>query len=135
MSEIFDIERDEDSKYIYINPKKGHDTTLIFLHGVTGSAEGYFEMFLNPKMTSETTRIVLPTASVKPVTLYNGDQVTSWLDMFTLYKKRDSLEEILSDFNQDDCMASALLILNLVDLEKQKFPDQNESRIFIAGFS
>ena len=32
-------------------------------------------------------------------------------------------------------MASALLVLNLVDLEKQKFEDQNESRIYIAGFS
>ena len=134
LNETYEIQKDEASKYVYLHPKKGHDTTLIFLHGVQNCAENQIDMFLNNGIVPETCRVVLPNAPMAKVTMY-GEVCTSWLDMYALGVDRNRKEEVEADFNQEDAMASALLVLNLVDLEKQKFEDQNISRIYLAGFS
>lgn len=45
------------------------------------------------------------------------------------------MEEIWAKYNQNDVMASAELLLQLVKEEALKLPDQDVSRVFIGGFS
>ena len=51
-----------------------HDYTVIFLHGLGDSAKGYKKIFKENKWRlPKYSRIVLPTAKTKPVTVKNGE--------------------------------------------------------------
>ena len=57
---------------IYITPKDGnHTETLIFMHGLGDTAEGWFDVFVDPRKSFclPTTKVVLLTAPVAPVTI------------------------------------------------------------------
>jgi len=59
----WDITRDSDSKWIYMNPKNGkHEQTVIFLHGYSGSSEDFYEGFAGYLEAPTNTRIILPQA-------------------------------------------------------------------------
>ena len=69
---------------LILNPKV-HQRTLIWLHGLGDSAEGFLPLFQMNKLF-ENCRIVLLTAPVRPVTLNSGTEMNSWHDISSLEK-------------------------------------------------
>lgn len=70
---------------MYLTPNK-HESTLIWLHGLGDTADGFLPIFLDPTIdpTPFTTKVVLPTASTKPVTINNHMSMPSWYDIYSL---------------------------------------------------
>ena len=65
-----------------VDPKGKHTSTLIFLHGLGDTGQGWSESLRG--MQAESVRIVCPTASTQPVTLNGGFPMPSWFDIFGL---------------------------------------------------
>lgn len=86
--------RDED---IILTPKNGHERTLIWLHGLGDSAEGFYDLFDSPQdPTPEKTKIVLLTAPLRQVTINGGYVMTSWYDIKSLDKNTMKEEDLYS---------------------------------------
>ena len=86
-SDPFTTETDHSNGYIYLTPKESHETTLIFLHGLGDSAEGFSDLWggwSQHKLTPRTCRIVLPTAPKAAVSCNNGYKMNSWFDIYKL---------------------------------------------------
>jgi phospholipase/carboxylesterase len=78
----FDFKVERKSQDIYLIPKKSHTETIIWLHGLGDTAEGFLDVFdseMNP--LRETTKVVLLTAPVSPVTINFGMSMPSWYDI------------------------------------------------------
>ncbi len=78
-------------EHIVLTPDgKAHTHTLIWLHGLGDSAQGFVGLFLTPQVTpvSSTTKVVLPTAPTRPVSLNGGAPCTSWYDIKSLERNR-----------------------------------------------
>ena len=74
--------------YIYIEPKSQHTHTLIFLHGLGDSAEGFEPVFEEGgPLYFPNLKVVLPTAPKRGVTLNNGYHMNSWFDIFASDEK------------------------------------------------
>ena len=73
----------DESGTIYLDPLKenGHQYTLIFLHGLGDTSQGFLDVFCLEYVAAPTCRIVLPTAPRKPVSLNDGYVMNSWFDM------------------------------------------------------
>ncbi len=68
---------------IIIQPKSEHTHTLIFLHGLGDSAEGFKSVFEEGgPLNFPNLKVVLPTAPKKPVSMNNGYTMNSWFDIF-----------------------------------------------------
>ncbi len=77
--------------YIYIQPKSEHTHTLIFLHGLGDSAEGFEPVFeAGGPLNFPNLKVVLPTAPKKPVSMNNGYAMNSWFDIF---KSDDNIDQ------------------------------------------
>lgn len=62
-------------------PKAQHTHTLIFLHGLGDSAEGYLDFFTEKSSpTPASMKVVLLTAPTRPVTINMGMKMPSWFD-------------------------------------------------------
>ena len=135
----FETVRDDDKRRIEINPEGFHETTLIFLHGLGDSCEGFYDYFAEwskYKLTPPSCRIVLPTAPRKPVSCNRGYVMNSWFDIYPEGPKpAETLAEIRAEHNQDDLIESAKFLLELVEEERKKFKDGDIGRIYIGGFS
>lgn len=66
---------------VEIVPKGEHTATLVWLHGLGDSAYGFTEYFCQPQLRFPTLKIVLPTASLMPVTVNGGMVMNSWYDV------------------------------------------------------
>ena len=78
---------DSATNYVTFLPKqKEHKHTLIWLHGLGDSADGFKGIFGHPAktMVPPTCKVVLPTAPIRPVTINNGMEMTSWYDIMDL---------------------------------------------------
>lgn len=81
-------------KDIILNPKV-HKRTLIWLHGLGDSAEGFLSLFqMNPLL--DDCKVVLLTAPSRPVTLNYGMVMNSWYDIASLGKREMNPEVIES---------------------------------------
>ena len=77
--------------HIYIQPKSEHTHTLIFLHGLGDSAEGFEPVFEEGgPLNFPNLKVVLPTAPKKPVSMNNGYAMNSWFDIF---KSDDNIDQ------------------------------------------
>lgn len=72
-TEHYIIERCQNEDII-LHPKSYHKRTIIFLHGLGDTAEGYLDMFTDPKLcpVCPNTKVVLPTAKLRKVTVNMG---------------------------------------------------------------
>lgn len=62
-----------------LNPSASHNCTVILLHGLGDSASGWspvVDQIFAPALPS--TRFILPSAPVQPVTLCGGETLPSW---------------------------------------------------------
>ena len=71
----------EETQRIDIVPKTAHTATLVWLHGLGDSCEGFFPYFSDPKLIFPSLKIVLPTAPSMPVTVNHCHTMNSWYDV------------------------------------------------------
>ncbi|OEH75236.1 putative phospholipase/carboxylesterase [Cyclospora cayetanensis] len=105
----------------------GATGTLIFMHGLGDTAEGWYELLqlLESAQVHEKTRLILPTAPIRPVTLNMGMRMTAWSDIRGL--SADSSED------KEGLLASKARLDAII--EKEVKNGINPSRIVIGGFS
>jgi len=127
------VTRDEVSKFktITLEPKSGlnHTSTLIFFHGLGGSAEEQLKYFANQpenRITPLNMKIVLPTAPKKKLAFCK----VPFIDK----KKTVTEANILSRIDQTDLEFSADYMLSLIEKEAELLKGETK-KIFIGGFS
>lgn len=122
-----------------LEPKAGASSLLVLLHGLGDTAGGWIDTaagFLGPKLPG--TRIVLPTAPTRPITMNGGFPMPGWYDIESLAKSRE-LERCRGI---EDSMAEILQIVNehthsTTDGEAASGSTTTvpRSRVVLAGFS
>ncbi|XP_053394417.1 acyl-protein thioesterase 1-like [Mercenaria mercenaria] len=70
------------SKPYVVAAQARHTATLIFLHGLGDTGEGWSQIFRQLKLKN--IKCICPTAPVIPVTLNGGMQMPSWYDILSL---------------------------------------------------
>ena len=120
---------------IYLTPKDGkHTETLIFMHGLGDSAAGWFDIFMESSMNIvlPTTKVVLLTAPIAPVTANNGYQMPSWYDIKQFGNKDiDGFEKTIG---KDEVKENAERIQRVLDKEIELLKGESKS-VIIGGFS
>ena len=133
-SETYTVQ-DDGNRGILLLPKGDHLYTLIFLHGLGDSAEGFVDVFAENDVVPATCKVVLPTAPRKPVSCNNGYVMNSWFDIYNLSGTPESLEEIRKEYSQDDLKESIAYLTELVRKEADLIEGKDTKRVFIGGFS
>ena len=126
----FKISRDGED--IHFIPKASHTETLIWLHGLGDSAEGFFPVFsseMNPCYA--TTKIVLLTAPMRPVTVNFGMKCHSWYDIRELKFDEASFNK---NINMDEVQESIDRVNKVIENEAKLF-NGDYKRIAVGGFS
>lgn len=101
-------------------PTQSHTATLVWMHGLGDSADGFLPCFSDPEFVYPSLKIVLPTASRMPVTINHGDVMNSWYDIPSCW-----------DTNiHPTALQSADRICAILSEEAQ-----STSRLFLGGFS
>ena len=77
---------DRVTNYLTCNPKGEHKYSLIWLHGLGDSAQGFISIFAEREhsFVPSTCKVILPTAPIRAVTLNQGMKMNSWYDITTL---------------------------------------------------
>ena len=73
------------SRAAIIPPRGAHHSTVIFLHGLGDSSNGFKGVFVGFSLPH--TRVVLPNAPTQKVTVNGGMRMQSWYDIYTLDKR------------------------------------------------
>ncbi|PIO77141.1 acyl-protein thioesterase 1 family protein [Teladorsagia circumcincta] len=68
---------------VIINPKKNHTSTVIFLHGLGDSGDGWADVFAN-EIRNDNTKYIHPSSASRPVTLNMGLSIPAWFDLYGL---------------------------------------------------
>ncbi|XP_023326317.1 acyl-protein thioesterase 1 [Eurytemora carolleeae] len=104
------------------NEKNEKDETfsLIFLHGVGGTGEGWVDLL--QRISPEKTKLIYPTAPVGAVTIYGDQYMPSWFNMI------DS-----KTINVFELKESAIFVHSIVEKEIKK--GRRPENIIIGGFS
>ena len=112
--------------YVEVNPSSEHKATVIWLHGLGDSGNGFAPIVPELRLPDDLgIRFVFPHAPIRPVTINNGMPMRAWYDIKTL------------DFNSradiDGVQASATQVEALIADEMAKgIPAE---KIVLAGFS
>ncbi|CAD8109348.1 unnamed protein product [Paramecium primaurelia] len=121
-------------KHIYIQPKKEHKYTFIWMHGLEDVPDSFLAGFNNPELNpfdNQTTKVILLCAPVRPLTKNKGEMMTSWYDiMIPNWKQFWGIKSDKELWGVDQAIESRNFIWNLIDQEP--IPKKN---IFIGGFS
>lgn len=112
--------------YVEVNPDVKAKATVIWLHGLGDSGNGFAPIVPDLKLPSELgIRFVFPHAPTRPVTINNGMLMRAWYDITSL------------DFNHradsQGVKESSAFVANLIEQEiAQGIP---ANKIVLAGFS
>ena len=68
-------------KVIEIKPERDHKLTIIFLHGLGDTGEGW-KSALEGELSVDGVKYILPTAQCMPVTINLGMRMTAWYDIY-----------------------------------------------------
>ncbi|CAJ1338518.1 unnamed protein product [Effrenium voratum] len=103
-----------------------HDATVIWLHGLGDTGEGWADVGPQLQQRLPSVRFLFPTAAEQPVTVNGGMWMPSWFDINSLNPNNFQL-------NPPGLKQSARYVLALVEEEVKKGvpPD----RVVLAGFS
>ena len=71
---------------LIIDPKEEHLQSLVFLHGLGDSAQGWELYMTDWAEVMPNMRFVLPSAAKRPVTKFAGDECTAWYDLEVLLR-------------------------------------------------
>ena len=124
------IEIKEVNKNIIITPKDNiYSNVIIFLHGLGDNPKSYVELFSNEKMLFfPKTKILLLSAPLIPINLYNGEMYSAWFDV--IKNKSDDN----SNYKFEDVEKNSINIIKIILAEGKKLKG-NFNNIFIGGFS
>ncbi|KRX06786.1 hypothetical protein PPERSA_11431 [Pseudocohnilembus persalinus] len=129
----YQIVADKQEQKITFHPLKEHKNTLIWLHGLGDSADGFAPIFASPQnFTSENTKIILPTAPTRKVTINGGYPCTAWYDIVSLERNENQSDENL--YNQEQVNESVQYVSDIIDNELSILNGKNKN-IYIGGFS
>ena len=121
-----------DGKDIHLTPKSNHSETLIWLHGLGDSAEG-FEPVFNSRMNPclPTTKIVLLTAPIRKVTINGGMSCTSWYDIIAFRFEAENIDKAVSMKEVNESIERVHQVIE----QEVKLLNGDYSKIAIGGFS
>lgn len=117
---------DQSLPYVEVNPSNKAKATVIWLHGLGDSGNGFAPIVPELKLPAELAiRFVFPHAPTRPVTINNGMSMRAWYDITSL------------DFNNradsQGVKESSVLVADLIEKEiAQGIP---ANKIVLAGFS
>eukprot|EP00347_Sterkiella_histriomuscorum_P018729 403344400 len=113
---------------IYLQPVAEHKYTMIWMHGLGDSANGFLDFFYssNSIVPNQNTKVVLLNAPSQAVTCNGGMKMNSWYDIMSLGKD--------IRFDETQVQKSTKRVLSVIS---QEVADLNNdySKIFIGGFS
>jgi len=110
-----------------------HTDTLIFLHGLGDTARGWVDLFISGQSPCpNSTKVVLLTAPIAPVTANNGYQMPSWYDI-KQFGGRD-IEGFEKTIGKDEVKENAERIQRVLDKEIEILKGESKS-VIIGGFS
>jgi predicted esterase len=112
---------------VQVKPKTKHTATLIYLHGLGDSGEGWGSTFEEVSRTQfPYLKVVLPSALARPVTLNYGMTMPAWYDL-----------KGLSESSEEDTKGFQETMNNLREIIKNEMEEHNipSNRIMIGGFS
>jgi len=139
----FKMEENPDNRYIHLHPweKDGendqHKYSLVWLHGLGDSAQGFYDIFLDNKigLVPKTCKVILPTAPERAVSCNNGYVMTSWYDIMSLDRAEISTpEQNEKNYSQEEITDSVSIVTKLLDAEVETLGGDH-SKVFIGGFS
>ena len=124
----YKYEKVEDTKDIILTPTAGHKHTLVWMHGLGDSAEGFLDFFYNPDpmLPNKNTKVVLLNAPCVPVTCNGGMVMNSWYDILTFKPKIEVDEKSIKENTER--------IIKRIE-EEAKVLNGDYSKIFVGGFS
>ncbi|TNV73468.1 hypothetical protein FGO68_gene16404 [Halteria grandinella] len=133
---IYNIQVDRKERSITLVPKESHKSSLIWLHGLGDSANGFADVFLNEEYawTPPHVKVILLTAPERPVTLNGGMVMNSWYDIYSLrgdYIK--SLDELFDKYSREEMLQSVQTVSAVIDKEIELLGDSR--KVYIGGFS
>jgi lysophospholipase-2 len=126
MSRTPKVVRDGSSNTISIIPPSGtHSSTIVWMHGLGDSADGFFDVAQMLSTQMPYTKFILPTAPSQPVTLNGGMVMNSWYDI-----------KGLGDRAAEECegIEESVSIVRKI-LEKENSIGIPYNRMVLAGFS
>ena len=105
-----------------------HTCTLVWMHGLGDTADGWVDFFNTKKSPIPATmRVRLLTAPTAPVTVNNGLPMPSWFDITAMDFNKESI-------SWEEVQKNAKRIQAVLDEEIAKL-DNNSKNVFIGGFS
>ena len=112
-----------ENRDIILSPKEAkHKTTLIWLHGLGDSANGYLDLFLGRESPSnKEMKVILMTAPESPVTINSGMIMNSWYDI----NFQNNISEKEVEVNSK----------RIHEYYKKEIESIESKNIFIGGFS
>lgn len=105
---------------------KGHDASVIWLHGLGDTGQGWADTAQALQPVLPTTLFLYPTAPTQPVTCNGGQSMPSWFDVA-------SLDHTLFERNPPGLAKSSSYVQGLV--QKQLDAGIAPERIVLVGFS
>ncbi|KAL4463138.1 hypothetical protein ABPG74_007139 [Tetrahymena malaccensis] len=120
----------KEKKIVYIEPKRDHYFTVVWLHGYGDTHLGFYELFqdnINP--FGEHTKIVLPCAPLIKTKALPAFLMNSWFDIEHL-----QTQDLLQANDQNGIKNAAEFIQKIIQFEASILNNQYE-RIFLGGFS
>ena len=117
---------------IYLTPKAKHTHTLIFMHGLGDSAQGFYDFFTETSSPAPATmKIVLPTAPIRPVTINAGMKMASWFDFKSFSVTEANFNNVIGVNQADESTERIKKIIN----EEIAVLGGDSKKIFVGGFS
>ena len=114
---------------IYLTPTDAeHKYTLIWMHGLGDSSEGFLDFFYTRKsvVPNKNTKVILLNAPKQPITINGGASMNSWYDIYALGSEPRADEVQIAK--------STKRVLGVVSEEAKALGDDYK-KIFIGGFS
>ncbi|CDW87032.1 phospholipase carboxylesterase family protein [Stylonychia lemnae] len=124
---------------IYLEPVAEHKYTIIWMHGLGDSANGFLSFFYsaNPVVPNnvnfliilllvQNTKVILLNAPFAPVTINGGEKMNSWYDILSLGKDKR--------VDENTIQKSTTRVLRVLKEEVKKL-NEDPSKVFIGGFS
>jgi len=105
-----------------VKPQSQHKSTLIFLHGLGDTGQGWSMSFEQLKL--QNIKCICPTAPIQPVTLNAGFRMPSWFDIASLSPDADEDAEGIKKASD--------ALKELIASEEKLVSSEN---IYVGGFS
>ncbi|EAR82795.2 phospholipase/carboxylesterase family protein (macronuclear) [Tetrahymena thermophila SB210] len=117
---------------IYLIPKGQHTHTLVWMHGLGDTAEGYLDFFgESSSPTPDNMKIVLLTAPTRKVTINMGMQMPSWFDFKAFQVNEQNFHQAIG---VEEANESAQRIQQVLNEEIAKL-NGDSKKVFLGGFS